>query len=459
MKAAHAENSTCPNPTTHPNPASAAMAPDPNRPTVDRCNLMPLIMPVMIRTRQCRRKGLRDETPRFRLSSLSPFLHASTMELLTDVISNALLITGFVSIMMLVIEYLNVLTQGNWDRLISRLAWGQPLFCAFLGVTPGCLGAFAVTSLYMHRVVTFGALVATMVATCGDEAFVMLAMFPRQALVLFGILLVTGTVSGIVTDLILKARRTAALPKLDVYAPAHAVPDCIPFSSRDVFNHWRRCTPHRGWLALLLALFVFGVLSGVVGHHHDALGIPSTGAAMTDYHHEHDEAVEDHETGPYDHAGESDWGWVRVTLLLLGLVGLAIVITVPDHFLDEHLWKHLVRVHLGRIFLWTLGALIVTRVLAQVIDIEAAVQSHRLPVLLIACLVGLIPQSGPHLIFVTLYADGAIPFSILVASSIVQDGHGMIPLLAHSRRAFVAVKAINLAIGLAVGLSGALLGW
>ncbi|HMB15715.1 MAG TPA: hypothetical protein VKN62_05315, partial [Pelovirga sp.] len=65
----------------------------------------------------------------------------------------------------------------------------------------------------------------------------------------------------------------------------------------------------------------------------------------------------------------------------------------------------------------------------------------------------------PHLVFLTLYSQGAIPFSILLASSIVQDGHGMLPLLADSRRDFFQVKAINLVIGLGVGLAGYFVEW
>jgi hypothetical protein len=58
-----------------------------------------------------------------------------------------------------------------------------------------------------------------------------------------------------------------------------------------------------------------------------------------------------------------------------------------------------------------------------------------------------------------MFAKGLIPFSILLTSSVVQDGHGMLPLLAHSRRAFVAVKLINLLVGLAVGALSMALGW
>jgi hypothetical protein len=75
-------------------------------------------------------------------------------------------------------------------------------------------------------------------------------------------------------------------------------------------------------------------------------------------------------------------------------------------------------------------------------------------VLILAVLVGIIPESGPHLVFVTLFAQGTIPFSILLASSIVQDGHGTLPLLAVSGRAFIWLKLVNIAFGLGLGMIG-----
>jgi hypothetical protein len=79
-------------------------------------------------------------------------------------------------------------------------------------------------------------------------------------------------------------------------------------------------------------------------------------------------------------------------------------------------------------------------------------------VLLIAVLIGIIPESGPHLVFVTLFAAGTIPFSVLLASSISQDGHGMLPLLAESKKGFVAVKIINMIYALVVGGVGLFFG-
>jgi hypothetical protein len=80
-------------------------------------------------------------------------------------------------------------------------------------------------------------------------------------------------------------------------------------------------------------------------------------------------------------------------------------------------------------------------------------------VLVIASLVAVVPESGPHLIFVALFADGLVPFSVLLASSIVQDGHGMLPLLSYTLKDSVLIKLFNLAIGLGLGIILYTLGW
>jgi hypothetical protein len=145
------------------------------------------------------------------------------------------------------------------------------------------------------------------------------------------------------------------------------------------------------------------------------------------------------------------WDWVRLTLLLVGGFGTFVVATVPDHFLEEHLWRHVAVRHVPRIFAWTAAVLIAVALLEQFTDLGALVRDNHWAMLMIAALVGIIPESGPHLVFVTMFFEGAIPASVLVTSSIVQDGHGMLPLLAHSRRDFVRVKLVNLAVGLVVG--------
>ena len=84
---------------------------------------------------------------------------------------------------------------------------------------------------------------------------------------------------------------------------------------------------------------------------------------------------------------------------------------------------------------------------------------NYLSVLILAVFVGIIPESGPHILFISLYASGTIPFSILLANSIVQDGHGALPLLAETRFDFIRMKGVNLLIGFIVGLAGIMLGF
>ncbi len=267
-------------------------------------------------------------------------------------------------------------------------------------------------TLYEHGIVSMGALTAAMIATSGDEAFVMLAMVPRSFTVLSGMLIAVAIGTGVLLDWCLRhCRRETPLPA-HTY-PVHDDP-CQCYPRGRIVQQWRDCTLARASLAATTSLFLAALLIGEVG--------------------------------------QAQWDWVRVTLLLTSAMSLFIVSTVPEHFLQEHLWQHTVKQHVPRIFLWTFGTLLVTAMANQHLYLDQLVQASPLMVLLVAGLVGVIPESGPHLLFVTLYAQRTIPFSILLTSSIVQDGHGMLPLLAHSRKDFVVVKAVNLTIGLAIGL-------
>jgi len=330
-------------------------------------------------------------------------------------IQEGAMITGFVFVMMLVIEYLNVLTRGRWRENLARRKSGQYLLAGVLGALPGCLGAFAVVSLYAHGIVSFGALVTTMIATAGDESFVMLALMPEKALLLFAILFVLGLGVGCLVDRLFGKRitlKTLGCEGFEVHE--EEIGACFPRGR--FLAQLRQCSLARGTLCAALAFFLFALLTGSVG--------------------------------------PSEWNWIRVTLLLVSVVGFFIVLTVSDHFLEEHLWKHVAQRHVPKIFLWTVGALVVLQLITEHADIEAWIQQGRLEVLLVACLIGIIPESGPHLIFVTMYVQGLVPFSVLLASSIVQDGHAMLPLLAHTRKGFIIVKVINFVVGLSVGLIG-----
>jgi len=340
--------------------------------------------------------------------------------MIVEVLAESLMISAFVFVMMLAIEYVNMCTRGAAQHAICGGRWRQYLLATGLGATPGCLGAFASVSLYVHGLLSLGALVGCMIATSGDEAFVLLAMDPRMGLFLMAILFVIGLGAGWLTDRLYpnaEWERNRACRELVVHERAV----CGPSSWRQIAGYWKQCSAPRGVLATGLLLFIGAVALGEVG--------------------------------------PEQWDWICVTLLSVSLFTTFVVATVPDHFLEEHLWKHVARKHAPRIFVWTFGALLVTHFASSHVGVEQWIQQNPLTLLLIACVLGIIPESGPHLLFVTLFAAGNIPFSILLASSIVQDGHGMLPLLGDSFTAFAVVKAINLAIGLLVGLAVFACGW
>ncbi len=337
-----------------------------------------------------------------------------------DILSHTLMISAFVFLMMLIIEYVNVVSRGAWQKGLGDQLWVQYLVAVLLGATPGCLGAFAVVAMYSHGVVSFGALVAAMITTCGDEAYVMLALIPEKALFLIGILAVTGLAAGWLTDVAIKGTKLAGVVQCECLE-IHEEEPCDCFSAFGIVRQWRELSLARAALMSLLILFAVGVLTGSLG--------------------------------------TQTWDWKRITIAFSVAVGVFVVATVPEHFLQEHLWRHIARQHLLRIFLWTFGALIVTHLLIENLHFESLIKDNVLIILLVACVVGIIPESGPHLIFVTLFDRGTVPFSTLFASSVVQDGHGMLPLLAQSGRVFLLVKAINLVVGLILGFIGYLVGW
>ena len=335
-----------------------------------------------------------------------------TMSTLIPILIHALMITSFVFIMMLLIEYINIQTKGSWQQKIQNSRWRQYLLASLLGAIPGCLGAFTVVSLYSHRVLSLGALVAAMIATSGDEAFVMFAMFPAKATLLTAITIAVGIGAAFLTDKWYKNQDRLLTHEHNL--PIHDTEHCTCFTSGLLIRQFKNITFPRALLIIILILFLIFELSGTIGG--------------------------------------TEWNWIKVTFTGGALFSLFVVSTVPDHFLEKHIWDHVLKRHLLRIFLWTFGALLFIHYIEQYINLKELVADRYLWVLLIAVLAGIIPESGPHLVFVTLFATGTLPFGILLANSIVQDGHGMLPMLAVSRRGFIVVKLINMVFGLLVGL-------
>ena len=269
---------------------------------------------------------------------------------LSDTLLESIKITLFVLVMMIAVDLINVWSKGKFALLLDSAGkWKQYFVSSAIGTVPGCMGAFANVSLYMHGMISFGALSGSMIATSGDEAYVMLVMFPKSAIILFIVLFIIGLFSSKIID--------SAVKQFNI----------------------QTCTD----------------------------------CEVKQYH-------------------KNEKGF--------------------RHYFTEHIWGHIIKHHVWKTFLWTFGALVFIEVGKNYWNFGEFSHQYAFLVLVIAALIGLIPESGPNLIFVTLFASGVIPFSILLTNSIVQDGHGLLPMLSYSVKDSIKIKLFNLAIGLTLGV-------
>ena len=439
------------------------------------------------------------------------------MQMFIEILRNSVLITGLVVVMMMMIESLNIESKGMLFKGLRKTKIGQVVVAALLGSVPGCMGGFATVSLYTHRLFSFGALVAMMIASSGDEAFVMLAMIPDQALMIFAGLFILAVIVGVVVDFIYDRRHARHCTRheheecgMDAgcdtgYAvhEGHEGADChchgversfagaqddkgsVQDDRRDVQDDKGDARSdrkkHYGWKRMVmfvgLAVFIVALATGRLGHEHHHGDVPAS-PDMTEEHHDHghihgegmahiheDGHIHEHETeAGHEHMHEAgtlhidllDEDWMNVLFAGLSVIVLFVLLFASDHFVEEHLWNHIVRKHLPVIFAWTFGVLLAIGIVLQHFDITHWISDNTVLMILLATAIGIIPESGPHMIFVTLYATGVVPMPVLLASCISQDGHASLPLIAESKKSFAWAKLINCIIALAVGF-GAML--
>ena len=358
------------------------------------------------------------------------------LDLFIDVLRNSILITGLVVIMMMMIECFNVESHGRLFSGLRSSRIGQVVFSALLGSIPGCMGGFASVSRYTHGMISFGALIAMMIASSGDESFVMLAMMPGQALWIFILLFGIAVAVGILVDCFYKKS-----PKMhcDGHYEIHDADNCEhKHNKEDGHRHGRHFTWKRALMFVGTAIFIAALASGWLEHEHE---------------HGAEEVIETASAGGINLLSED---WMNVMFAVLSVIILVVLVIASDHFVEEHLWHHIVVKHLPVIFAWTFGVMAFIGIGLHYIDISGWISDNTALMILLAALIGIIPESGPHLIFVTLYAGGIVPLPVLLASCISQDGHAALPLLAESKISFIRAKAINCAAAILVGFAAML---
>lgn len=343
-----------------------------------------------------------------------------------ELLNDTIWFLALVFVMLLWADYFNTLTHGRAAEHLKKHPHHQYFSGTFLGAIPGCFGSFINVSLYTHRLYAFGPLLAGMIASTGDEGFFMFALFPQQALLLVTSLIVLGFFIGWSFDRL--------FPNFEKSSPLFHE---LPMHGEDS-GHAHHHTPSRfkissqnlrWFLSGLMLLLAVAMMQGWI--HHPEF--------MDHAGHEHVHAGENHERGET---------WFTALALISSLF---IFLKSSAHYFEEHIWKHIIQNHLPKFALWTAGTLLIIKLGSESLHLEDWITQNLWQTFVAALLIGILPVSGPHLTFTLLFAQGTIPFSILLANSIVQDGHGILPLLPYPKRDVLVIKIIKLALGLLLG--------
>lgn len=330
-------------------------------------------------------------------------------EVLLNTLGESIEICLLVVAMMTLIEIFNVSTQGKLFKGLEKYRFGQIPIAAALGLLPGCLGGFAGVSLYSHRIIGFGALIAMLIATTGDESFVMLAKFPGKALMIMGGLFLLGTAVGYIAEYIASTLRKEG--KINDIGSDRLLNDKYEIHECDCGHSHE---PH---------------------HDHDnEHGDKQCDEQRSLDKHQSHEPVNGHASHSHSHHSDESLWHHKIM-----------------HFIKEHVWKHVIKRHLPTIFAWTYGVLALFGILSLYIDLDTWINDNTWLMILLATIIGLIPESGPHLIFVSTFAAGILPFPVLLANCIAQDGHACLPLIAENKKSWLIVKGIKTILALAAG--------
>lgn len=351
------------------------------------------------------------------------------------------------------------------DVLDRHRLWG-PVIGAALGVSPGCAGAILVMPLYARANVSFGTVIAALVATMGDSSWVIMAADPRMAAIVHAVLFVTGLVTGYVVDALgiapplrgpqagaataaasTPGRRTLTRPASSQagwasLAARAGLPDVTargvpaPGGMALALRYPLAATPAVFWLLASVGFLVatptafqlvdVATLTGWSGgvDPYLALGVAGTAAAAVIFVRGKGKLADD--------TPES---------------AAATVATQPFTSVLKH-GAH----ETSFVVVWVAVAYVAW----ACVHVLTGFDGSQLPLLgltgvLVGALVGLVPGCAVQIVFTGLYVSGVVPLPTLLANALSQDGDALLPLIALERHSALVATCITTVPGLVVG--------
>ncbi len=351
-----------------------------------------------------------------------------------------LAVTVFVAAMVFLFSWLQYATSGRFVEYIRSKKKLQPVIGALMGLTPGCGGAIVMMPMYARGYVTYGTVLATLIATLGDSAFVLIgaaitdSSFVAPLLAVHAISFVAGVSWGYLVDL------TGTTPRqpLGRFGPtigqAKPEPEAVVESpledlSREEPGGLGYRILHQGylvwWIVTLVGL-VFAILLLVWSGQDPEYGLELS-------------------FDPTTMDGFITW---------IGLIGTSLSIILyfaqKNWFGDDTEATIGDKLHSMRetmihsasetafVTFWVMIAYLSFEfgmLFSGISEQDMSNYGDGVIAVLAASFIGLIPGCGPQIIAITAYTKDIISFPALAANAISQDGDALFPLLVRHKAA------------------------
>ena len=367
---------------------------------------------------------------------------ADVLEIVVTSMRDAFLaVTVFVAAMVLFFSWLQYVTSGRFVEYIQEHKKLQPIIGALMGLTPGCGGAIVMMPMYARGYVSYGTVVATLIATLGDSAFVLIgaavadSRFVAPLIAVHVLSFCVGVAWGYFVDI------TGTTPRkpLGKFGPTFGGDEPPPPSeeitsplddlSREVPEGLGYKILHQGyvlWWAVTGLGLIFAVLL-LVWSGQDA-----------------------------DFSLELAWNPLTLNgfITWIGLLGttLSVILYIAQKnwFADDteatigdklHSMRETM-VHAASetafVTFWVMIAYLAFEFMmlfGGLAEEDLARHGDGLVAVIVAATIGLIPGCGPQIIAITAYTKDIISFPALAANAISQDGDALFPLLVRHKAA------------------------
>ena len=356
-----------------------------------------------------------------------------------------LAVTVFVAAMVFLFSWLQYATAGKFvDAIRANKKW-QPVIGALMGITPGCGGAIVMMPMYARGYVTYGTVIATLIATIGDAAFVLIGAALTDSSFIAPVVAVhvISFSVGIFWGYLIDFQSITPQQPLGKYGPTFE--DTMPLQDeveetpedrQAVFDDLGREEEgglgyfllHRGytlwWMVTAIGL-IFAVLllvwSAQDGYELELsynpltldgfitwVGLLGTSLSVVLYISQRNWITDDTEAS----IGDKLYS-MRETMI---------------HSASETAF----------VTFWVMAAYLIfefTLLFSGVGENQLAKYGDGIIAVTVAALIGLVPGCGPQIIAVAAYTKDIISFPALAANAISQDGDALFPLLVRHRAA------------------------